>query len=75
MTRIDSHSGYDFYIASGMGDRPTLYNIVPAGSPAPEGGYRNRQYIERIKGVKFPDRYQPTQHGMTELYLTDGGAG
>ena len=75
MTLVERGVTHDFYIEAGKGDTPTLYNIVPAGSPAPEGGYRNRQYIERIKGVKFPDRYQPTQHGMTELYLTDGGKG
>jgi hypothetical protein len=68
MTKVDSYGGYDFYLQSAIGDRPALYNIVPQGSPAPTGGYLNRQYIEKIKGVKFPDRYQPTLHGMSELY-------
>jgi hypothetical protein len=69
MIKVDTLSGYDFYICAGVGDRQTLYNIVPQGSAAPGGGYRNRQYIERIKGVKFPDRYQPTLHGCKELYM------
>ena len=69
MTKVDSYGGYDFYLQTAKGDRPALYNIVPQNSLAPEGGYRNRQYIEKIKGIKFPDRYQPTLHGMSELYL------
>jgi hypothetical protein len=69
MTKVDNYGGYDFYIQAARGDRPALYNIVPQKSLAPEGGYRNRQYIEKIKGIKFPDRYQPTLHGMSELYL------
>ncbi len=68
MTKVDSINGYDFYIDAGIGDKQTMYNIVPVGSQAPAGGYYNRTYIERIKGVKFPDRYQPTKHGMSELY-------
>ena len=66
MRLVERLNGYDFYIcgdSNGM-----LYNIVPEKSPAPASGYHNRQYIEKIKGIKFPDRYQPTLHGMTELY-------
>lgn len=69
MTLVEkNYQGYDFYIEAGLGDRQTKWNIVPTGSPAPEGGYFNRQYIEKIKGVRFPDRYQPTLHGTSELY-------
>lgn len=68
MRKVDSIGEYDFYMKSAGGDANALYNIVPKGSPAPKGGYRNMQYIEKIKGVKFPDRYQPTKHGMTNLY-------
>lgn len=68
LTKVDSIGEYDFYLSSAIGNKNALYNIVPKGSPAPEGGYRNMQYIEKIKGVKFPDRYQPTKHGMTNLY-------
>jgi hypothetical protein len=51
MTKLTEYKGYDFYIdTSGS----TYFNIVPRGSPKPEGGYRNRDYIERIKGIKFP---------------------
>ena len=68
LTKVDSIGDYDFYLRPAAGDANALYNIVPKGSPAPNGGYRNMQYIEKIKGVKFPDRYQPTKHGMSNLY-------
>ena len=68
MRKVDSYNGYDFYYKGAGGDRNALYNIVSKGSPAPEGGYRNIQYIEKIKHIKFPNRYQPTLHGMTNLY-------
>ena len=55
MKLIDSYEGYDFYYQPKNGNSNALYNIVPDGSIAPEGGYRNMQYIEKIKGVKFPD--------------------
>jgi hypothetical protein len=67
MTLIERGVTYDFYTQAKPGEQ-SLWNIVPTGSPAPTGGYKNRQYIERIKGVKFPDRYQPILHGMSELY-------
>ena len=68
MRLVDSVSGYDFYYQCAKGDHPALFNIVPEKSPAPTGGYLNRQAIEKIKGIKFPDRYQPTSFGMGELY-------
>lgn len=71
MTFVETKEGYDFYIRAGHGNTPTLYNIVKAKSEVPVGGYPNRRYIERIKGVKFPDRYQPTLHGMQETYASD----
>lgn len=71
MIKVDTINGYDFYLEVGSRDKQTLYNIVPEGSPAPNGGYYNRRYIEKIKGVKFPDRYQPTLHGTRELYPHD----
>ena len=61
-------NGYDFYIEVGNGIVGDLYNIVPTGSEPPKGGYKARNYIEKIKGVKFPDRYQPTLHGSDEKY-------
>ena len=66
MRRIDSYSGYDFYVGNATikgGFIVKVYNILPEGSIEPKSGYNNMQYIERIKGVKFPDRYQPTLHG------------
>lgn len=77
MTKVDSFGGYDFYIGTRVttgGGRLAEYNIVPAGSAAPASGYLSRPYIEKIKGVKFPDRYQPTLHGTRETY-TDSFSG
>ncbi len=51
MTKIAESEGYDFYIDTSGN---TYYNIVPRGSEVPKGGYRNRDYIEHIKGVRFP---------------------
>lgn len=70
MTKVETIGDYDFYIGlitTGK-EAQTLYNIVPKSSKEPVGGYPNRLYIERIKGIKFPNRYQPTLHGMTETY-------
>jgi hypothetical protein len=75
MSKVTTVDGYDFYIWVGNGDFPTLYNIVPEGSPAPGGGYPNRRFIERVKGVRFPDRYQPTLHGSSETYCSDEWSG
>lgn len=66
-----NYCGYDFYIDGGCGNVQSRFNIVPTGNEIPWTGYKNRQYIEKIRGVKFPDRYQPTLHGMTELYQHD----
>ena len=49
MVKISTDGNYDFY---SDGD---LFNIVPAGSPPPAGGYRRKDYIEKIKGVQFPN--------------------
>jgi hypothetical protein len=58
MKLVHSEGGYDFYIRPAMGNRGALYNIVPAGSAAPDGGYPRMEYIEGVKGVLFPARYQ-----------------
>lgn len=78
MTHVHNENGYSFYIGAQTirgGRKVTVYNILPCSDPAPKGGYPNRQYIERIKGVKFPDRYQPTKHGMGETYTSDQWSG
>ena len=56
MTLVDTIGGYDFYV--GRSGTRRVYNIVPHSSKAPRGGYLCMEYIEKIKGVKFPDRYQ-----------------
>lgn len=71
MIKVHTESGYDFYIESGCGNTTDIFNIVPENSPAPIGGYPNRRWIEKIKGVKFPDRYQPTKYGCRETWCSD----
>lgn len=44
---------YDFYQLSHAGE--TYWNIVPAGSRPPEGGYASQTWIEQVKGVTFND--------------------
>lgn len=61
MTKVDTLENLDFYIGTHVGRggyRYMIYNIVPKGSTRPTGGYLNMKYIEKIKGVKFPERYQ-----------------
>lgn len=81
MTHVHTEKGYRFYVGTERirgGHHQTLYNIVPDPQTAeeqrlfkdPTGGYPNRQYIEYVKGVKFPPRYQPTLHGMRETYTS-----
>ena len=40
--------GFDFYVLYGQGK--TFYNLVPVGSPAPDGGYFDSRYIFKVKG-------------------------
>jgi hypothetical protein len=56
LEKVGSTREYDFYksAADDSFDCGAIYNIVPSGSKAPDGGYRRRQYIEEVKGVKFP---------------------
>lgn len=72
MHKVHAEFGYDFYIGSveeKKGHPRYVYNIVRKGSNAPEGGYYDMRWIEKVKGVQFPDRYQPTRHGMRHLYM------
>jgi len=32
------------------------YNIIPKGSEIPAGGYYMREFIEKLKGTRFPDK-------------------
>jgi hypothetical protein len=56
MKKVETHDGYDFYIAEGY-SLNIVYNIVPEGSPAPVSGYFDRESIEKIKGVRFNAAY------------------
>lgn len=78
MTKVHNENGYDFYVGvvrTKCDGHQTIYNIVPEGQTVVGGGYPNRRWIEKVKGVKFPDRYQPTKHGMRETYLSDDWSG
>ena len=50
MRLIKSAHGYDYYIGINEDGKP-YYNIVPAGSPKPAGGYYAHEYICHIKKV------------------------
>lgn len=63
-----NYAGYDFYYQGACGEDPAIYNIVPTGSKMPLSGYCNMQWIESIRGIRFPDRYQATKNGMRNLY-------
>ena len=52
MIKVGSNGVYDFYIWDD-GFAP-IYNIVPCGSRCPDGGYYSKEWIERVKGTKFP---------------------
>jgi hypothetical protein len=67
MRLVEDTGVYAFYIAT-TSDNERIYNIVPSGSLEPHAGYKNMQWIEKLKGVKFPDRFQPTLSGMSNLY-------
>jgi hypothetical protein len=51
MEKVKSTDKYDFYI--GIIDGATVYNIVPKGSNIPNGGYKNKKWIEAIKHTYF----------------------
>jgi len=82
MTEVHKDGGYLFYVGSECmedGCSRDIYNIVPEPktiqdklnfSP-PATGYSNRRWIEKVMNIKFPDRYQPTLHGMQETYVSD----
>lgn len=38
--------GYDVYVGYVLG--VPLWNAVPHGAPIPQGGYLNRDYVERV---------------------------
>lgn len=52
MKKLGSNGIYDFYIRDD--GFATIYNIVPCGSPIPDGGYYSKDWIEVVKGTKFP---------------------
>lgn len=86
MTKVHEENGYLFYVGIEYmenGHSRTIWNIVPAPKTIeekrafcdPSSGYPNRTYIERVKGVKFPDRYLPILHGTQETYLFNTWSG
>ena len=57
MKKVLTKHGYDFYVGQWYSDSP-IYNIKPEGSEQPKSGYYNYEYLEKIKGVKFPKSYR-----------------
>ena len=52
MECVKTENGYDFWTGyDGNGDQ--FFNIIPANSPPPLGGYYDREYIENIKHQTF----------------------
>lgn len=49
MTLVISANGYDYY--RGGDDQKTFFNLVPVGSPPPNGGYFNPFWICNVKNV------------------------
>ena len=64
MVKVHSDDEHDFYIQVARGDQQALYNIVSKNSPVPAGGYPRMNSIEKLKGVRFPDRYRKELHGV-----------
>lgn len=58
MIKVNSNNSYDYYIGWDEKSKP-FYNIVPAGNPAPGGGYYAKEYILGIK--KCPDLFHPSK--------------
>jgi len=54
MNLVESKFGWDFYIGE-INPGKLYYNIVIKGSLVPEGGYRSKEYIEKIKHINFTD--------------------
>ena len=54
MTKVNTGSGYDYYIGYDSHNVP-FYNIVPNGKKPPKGGYYSKGYILQVK--KVPDLF------------------
>lgn len=49
MKKVYSDNKYDYYVDKNLGD--TFYNVIPKGEIAPVGGYKDSDFICKIKGV------------------------
>lgn len=58
MIKVNSNNRYDYYIGWDENNKP-FYNIVPAGNPAPNGGYYGKEWILGIK--KTADLFHPNE--------------
>ena len=70
MKKVETKNGYDFYRGietKKTGNLAMFWNIVPAGSPAPEGGYFNRATIEKVKGGVFSPEHVTTVAKLMEV--------
>jgi hypothetical protein len=46
--------GFSFYKSDDSQDCNPIWNICPVREPAPVAGFRRRQFVEEMVGVKFP---------------------
>ncbi len=72
MKKVYSDKQYDYYRgidAVRYVSASVIYNIVPKGTKNIDGGYKSKEYIEKIKKTKFP-----SDNEIWEYYLkTLGG--
>ena len=65
MKKVYSDNYYDYYKgidAVRYVSASVIYNIVPKGTKKVKGGYKSKEYIEKIKGVKFPSQDEIFQY-------------
>jgi len=53
MNLVKTENGYRFYIGTDENNGKPVYNIVNLSTEEPTGGYYDREYIEKMKYVKF----------------------
>jgi hypothetical protein len=53
MNCVKIENNYKFYVGKDENNGKDVYNIVLEYQDAPTSGYYSKEYIEKIKGVKF----------------------
>lgn len=68
--KVNTKQGYDFYIGKDSKGKP-FYNAVPEGTPAPSGGYPNKDYILNVKGIE--DGFEKKELGVDDSNAEENG--